>query len=442
MNVRPASWALPAAAGAGGGVVASFAPDGLTSAFAVLAVLVVPTALLLAGREPRDESRQLLALFLAAVAVRVTVALLIAYAAPSHFFAADDHKYGRLGWELAAHWAGEGPYPAQLYGRPGYYMWNALLFTLVGHVPTAPAFANAALGGLSCLLAHALARDLAGPRAGLLAAGLTAFWPSLVLWSSLNLKDAWAILGLLLLLRGAQRLASGLAPGAVIQLVAGFGVVSPLRGYLALVALAAVTLAWLLPRLRTSPVVALVLLALVAVVVPNVAPVGELAEEASFESIDQMRRKLSLGGSAYLTDADLSTPGAALRFLPSGLVYFLLAPLPWQLFNARQLLTLPEMLTWYALVPMVLVGLRDALRRRFAAAAPIAFFAGLATLSYALVEGNLGTAYRHRAQVVILFLIFAAVGLARRRAAATGFARERASAHPPPRSTQPLEAPA
>jgi hypothetical protein len=31
--------------------------------------------------------------------------------------------------------------------------------------------------------------------------------------------------------------------------------------------------------------------------------------------------------------------------------------------------------------------------------------------SYALVEGNFGTAYRHRAQIMPLFFVFAGVGL-------------------------------
>jgi hypothetical protein len=37
------------------------------------------------------------------------------------------------------------------------------------------------------------------------------------------------------------------------------------------------------------------------------------------------------------------------------------------------------------------------------------------TLGYALGEGNAGTAYRHRAQLLSFFLIFAAVGLESRR---------------------------
>jgi hypothetical protein len=35
----------------------------------------------------------------------------------------------------------------------------------------------------------------------------------------------------------------------------------------------------------------------------------------------------------------------------------------------------------------------------------------IVTTSYALVEGNFGTAYRHRAQIMPLFFIFAGVGI-------------------------------
>jgi len=35
---------------------------------------------------------------------------------------------------------------------------------------------------------------------------------------------------------------------------------------------------------------------------------------------------------------------------------------------------------------------------------------GLLTVSYSLGEGNVGTLYRHRAQVLGFFLVFAAVG--------------------------------
>ena len=63
--------------------------------------------------------------------------------------------------------------------------------------------------------------------------------------------------------------------------------------------------------------------------------------------------------------------------------------------------------------------LRDHLRTSLSA---VLITAGL-TLGYALGEGNAGTAYRHRAQLLTFFLIFAASGLDARygsRATVTG----------------------
>ena len=150
-----------------------------------------------------------------------------------------------------------------------------------------------------------------------------------------------------------------------------------------------------------------------------VGPIEGLGDEASLSSLDRARRELAFGASAYQGDADISTPTTALSFLPIGLGYFLLAPAPWQVWNTRQLLALPEMLAWYAVLPQVVAGFLIAIRRRFGAALPLASFALFGTLSYALVESNLGTAYRHRAQVLVLFLVFGAIGLAERKAAAS-----------------------
>jgi hypothetical protein len=397
--------------------VLALLPQDLSVALAVLAAFTLPVALWLGARGSDADARALLWIFLAAVAVRAGVSILVEYGASFGFFALDDRRYAMLGFELARFWAGEAPYPNDLRDPIGYYVWNALIYTVVGYVPLAPALANAVIGGLGVLLTHSLAREMAGPRAARYAALLAAFWPSLVLWSSLNLKDSMAILAILLLLRGAQRMQGRPSLFAIAQGALGFLILSQLREYLVLVSAFAVVLAWVLPRLKASPLAVGALLIAGAVLLPSLGPVQELVEESSLESLDQLRHQLAIGGSAYHEAADVSGPGGALRFLPIGLVYFLLAPAPWQLFNARQLLTLPEMLVWYALLPQVVMGFAIAMRQRFSAALPIATFSLFATLSYALVEGNLGTAYRHRAQVLVLFLIFGAVGLARRREA-------------------------
>lgn len=409
-------WIAGVGLGAGLALAVARVPAAVPAGLAALALVALPVALGLAIRSDSRERRVLLGLFLGAVAVRAALALVVAYAVPDGFFALDDRRYELLGAALARHWEGEGPLPA-LHPPVGYYVWNGLLFRLFGPHGLVPALVNAAVGGLSVLLVHGLAREVAGPGAARVAAALAAFWPSLVLWSSLNLKDACVLLSILLLLRGAQKLQGGLSLGAVSALAAGALGIGQLRSYLLLVAGCALAMAWLLPRLRgaQAPLGMALLLAVGALGAPVVGSVGELAEEVSFESLDRARQDLALGGSAYYGDADVSSPSKALRFLPLGLAYFLLAPAPWQVWNARQVLTLPEMLAWYALIPFVAIGIVHALRTRLAASLPILAFLLFVTVSYALVESNLGTAYRHRAQVMVLFLLFGAVGIVVRR---------------------------
>jgi 4-amino-4-deoxy-L-arabinose transferase-like glycosyltransferase len=416
-----------AALGAALGAATWALPAEVPAALAVLGALMLPVLAWLVLRAPREQADALLPIVLGAVAARVAVALAIHYAVPADYFSVDQGRYQLMGLDLARHWAGAGPYPDEIGQKPGYYAWNALVYTLVGYAPLAATLGNVAVAAVSVILTWRMANDLAGPRAARLAALFAAFFPSLVLWSSLNLKDAAAILGILLALRGAQRLLRRLQPLPALQLALGLTVVSELRDYLVLILVAAIASAFLLTRLRGLRAVPLVAAACCAALFAGSMPVrveriDRLTEDASFQSLDRQRHNLALGSSAYHGDVDISTPHSALRFLPLGLAYFLLAPAPWQVLGSRQWLTLPEMLAWYALIPQVFFGLRALWRRRVAGALPAVAFGLLATVSYALVESNLGTAYRHRAQVLLIYLVFAAIGIAERseRAAARG----------------------
>jgi hypothetical protein len=75
------------------------------------------------------------------------------------------------------------------------------------------------------------------------------------------------------------------------------------------------------------------------------------------------------------------------------------------------------MLLWYFLMFSVPAGTWYLVRNRFVAVEPILLFLLITVPTYGLVEGNAGTAYRHRSQVIAFFLILAAVGLALRKQA-------------------------
>ncbi len=93
-----------------------------------------------------------------------------------------------------------------------------------------------------------------------------------------------------------------------------------------------------------------------------------------------------------------------------GLLYLLFAPFPWQLNSLRQSITLPEMIVWWASFPLMIVGAWYAIKYRLRQISPILIFTVMLSLAYSVFQGNVGTAYRQRAQLLVFYFIFVAVG--------------------------------
>ncbi len=73
-------------------------------------------------------------------------------------------------------------------------------------------------------------------------------------------------------------------------------------------------------------------------------------------------------------------------------------------------MTLPEMMVWWSCIPLLALGLRFTIKHRVRQVAPILIFVLLLTLTYSILQGNVGTAYRQRAQLLIFYFVFVAVG--------------------------------
>jgi hypothetical protein len=88
----------------------------------------------------------------------------------------------------------------------------------------------------------------------------------------------------------------------------------------------------------------------------------------------------------------------------------LFAPFPWQLANLRQSITLPEMIIWWMSFPFLVLGLWFTLKYRLRQSLPILIFTFMLTLAYSIFQGNVGTAYRQRSQLLVFYFIFVSVG--------------------------------
>jgi hypothetical protein len=114
--------------------------------------------------------------------------------------------------------------------------------------------------------------------------------------------------------------------------------------------------------------------------------------------------------SGYLQEASIATPEEALRYFPLGLFYFLTVPWPWQVGAFRQNLIIPETAFWLALYPLMVVGMRRAFKSNQPGTVFLLVLTGGTCAIYALLSANVGTTYRMRSQVWLLWAPFAAWG--------------------------------
>src|SRR5262249_34579681 len=120
---------------------------------------------------------------------------------------------------------GMGPYPAWLFkgnqaNRIGYYMFVALQYSLFGCSPIVPRLFNALAGALFVIYAYQLGFHAFGRTEGKLAALWAALFPSLVLWSALNIRDVWLALSVLVIVWHAMRLRERLSAESLVVMLA------------------------------------------------------------------------------------------------------------------------------------------------------------------------------------------------------------------------------
>ena len=133
---------------------------------------------------------------------------------------------------------------------------------------------------------------------------------------------------------------------------------------------------------------------------------------ANLERIQVSRQDLAQSAdSGFGEDLDVSTTEGAISAVPIGLLYLMFAPFPWEMSNFRQVITLPEVLLWWAMMPLLASGLWYAIGKRLRSSVAVLVFSLMLTLAYSIFQGNVGTAYRQRTQIQVFLFIFIAVGI-------------------------------
>jgi 4-amino-4-deoxy-L-arabinose transferase-like glycosyltransferase len=281
------------------------------------------------------------------------------------------------------------------------------------------------LGAATAALTARLALEVLDRRFALIAGLLVALLPSQVLWSSLILKDApvWACLSALAVVAAVAARSTGRKVALLGLAAAGLLL---LLAYLRLqtleVACVALVLAMLVSDRAQRPLRVGAALALLVCLpwaygmgvagAPYVSGQRDLGQQRSLNAV----QATSAVVSAKVSDDEPTSSGvrAQLAYLPKGVSVVALRPWPWEPADGSVGVGLAriENLLWYPLLVLALIGLGSAWRMRRALAFPV-LCGGAVLAMYGLTEGNLGTAFRHRGELVWPTILLTTVGIAR-----------------------------
>ncbi len=375
-------------------------------------------------RQPASGSF-LLKLFISALLVRILLGSIIFAFNGQEFFGGDAITYDFFGNAQLAGWGGDRFQQTQVNrfvgGGIGWGMVHMVgaIYGVIGRNMLAVQLVNSVIGAATAVIIFLCAHEVFGNlRVARLAGLAVAFFPSLVLWSSQGLKDGPVVFFLALSILATLRLGRQLSVKYLVLLVFSLFALLSFRFYvfyMIAIAIGGAFVVGMQPLTQTGfmrqfLVIVLVGLSLTYLGVTRYANI-QLERFGSLERVQRSRFDASTRAkSGFAADVDVSTTEGALSTIPVGMLNLLFAPFPWQLASLRQSITLPEMVIWWASFPMLILGLWYSIRYRLRQISPILIFTIMLSLAYSIFQGNVGTAYRQRAQLLVFYFIFVAVG--------------------------------
>ena len=399
----------------------------LSCAKALAVCAVVSTCAGILIRRIPAYGSYLLKVFLFALLIRVFIAMAIFAFNGQDFFGGDAWTYDYYGLRQMLAWGGDKSAQASVdsfIGSGFASAWGmvyivAAIYSIIGRNMLAIQLFNAVLGAATAPIIFLCAEHVFNNRNVARVAGFAvAFYPSLVLWSSQGLKDGPTVFFLALSILATLKVGQQLTVRYLAVLVVSLIGILAFRFYVFYMMVAAIVGSFVIgmkaitaqSMARQFVVVLVIGLSFTYFGVTRYAT-AQFETYGNLEQLNRSRQNSSSSAqSGFGQDVDVSTTSGALSTIPSGLVYLLFAPFPWQLGSLRQSLTLPEMVAWWAAFPLLILGAWFSLKYRLRQMAPILIFTSMLTLAYSVFQGNVGTAYRQRAQILVFYFIFVAVG--------------------------------
>jgi hypothetical protein len=396
--------------------------DGGLGALLICLLLAIP-ALLIINQADVEYRFFLRNIFLGGLLLRIFLGFALYKLGWSYWFGPDAQSYDLFADSIIRYWYETNFYRYDLGIQPNNMAMSylsAFIYLIIGRTPFALQLFNtvlgAATGPIIFYCSYLIFRNLKVSR---ISAYLVTFFPSLVLWSSLGLKDGPIVFLIALTMLCTLHLLEKFSFLYVVILLLSLFSLLGLRFYIAYLIVIAIIGGFVIGSKNVMGFGFLrqvILLSLVGVSITYFGIMRNAPKDIEqYSDLNNVQNARSWGAkvseSGFGRDADVSTTQGAIAFMPIGLVFVLFAPFPWQMTSFSQIITLPEMLIWWGTFPFLISGLIYSIRYKLRNTSPVLLFTVMLTLVYSLIQNNVGTVYRQRSQLLIFYLIFTAVGI-------------------------------
>lgn len=341
----------------------------------------------------------------------------------------DDTGYSNKGYNLSEYWR-KGIFPQRerlrdfIENVKGYAEWNALCYYIFDNWNVSCAvllLTNCILGSTAAFLIYFISRKIFSKNVACISMIAATFWPSLVFWSILNLKDTAILFAINLFILSFLKLSRRPSIFGVFGLVSSYLLLCETRRTTSIIlyflcAPVALLMSLLGPR-HFFRLLIFITFSIFMIVLLSPEAQDKITHYCNVKMQEAVERRINLGEKAdtsFFEDFLISKTQAHRRLFllfPIGMLYVSCAPFPWQIEKIKHFFGAGEMLLIYLFFTSFISGVRHSLREHFNKSIILVLVILTTSLSMAFIEGNVGTIHRHRSMFLSLFLVFWAVGL-------------------------------
>lgn len=293
-----------------------------------------------------------------------------------------------------------------------YDFFNAFVYKFIGHSPLTMFFINCLVGSLVIVFVYLIARRVYNEKVAWFSSMVCVFLPSLVLWSTQNLKgpilDLAMVVSLYFIIKLRYRFTIKDAMVLFVSVVALFYL-----SQFTLLAISIVAAAYVFFFTNTSGISRffriLITVTCAYLFFTHIFP--RFFGSDFIKWVDVNRIQNSYGRLAYFSTYRIDSFMKLLFYMPLGIFAVLFMPFPWQVTSISQLFIVPEIVAGYVFLPLGIKGIFLSIKNKIKPSYIILIMLLFFSMFLGIYEGNIGTLYRHKSIVIILFYILVAAGL-------------------------------